>query len=305
MAGCGVKSPLMQSATPLTSPRPAGGMPWPPTCRSPTPSGRFSMDAVEKAQSGHCGLPLGFADVATLLFQEFLKFDAARPGLAGPRPAGAVGRAWLDAALFAAPPDRLSGDDASTRSGISASWARRRRAIRSSGTRRASRPPPARWARASPMPWAWRWRSAISMRASATISSTTSTYVIAGDGCLMEGISQEAITLAGHLRLKNLIVLFDDNAVTIDGSTGLSDSTDQVKRFKASGWNVGARRRAQHGCGARRAACGAERRPALADRVQDHHRLWRAEDRRHRPGAWRTLWRRRDRRHPQGARLAA
>ncbi len=125
------------------------------------------------------------------------------------------------------------------------------------------------------------------------------TYVIAGDGCLMEGISQEAITLAGHLRLNNLIVLFDDNAVTIDGSTGLSDATDQVKRFKASGWNVA--RVDGHNMDAVRGALLAAQtsdRPST-DRVQDHHRIRRAEDRGHGPGAWRPLWRRRDRGHPQ------
>ena len=108
------------------------------------------------------------------------------------------------------------------------------------------------------------------------------TYVLASDGDLMEGISQEAIALAGHLRLNKLIVLYDDNGISIDGPTSLSDSVDQVERFRSAGWT--ATRIDGHDPAAicSRARSGEEIRPAVARRLPHHDRLRRAEQGRHR-----------------------
>jgi len=197
----------------------------------------LSVDAVEKAQSGHCGLPLGFADCATLLFQEFLKFDAANPEWPDRDRlilSAGHGSMLLYSLLYLTGYPEMSIDEIKN--------------FRQLGSKTPGHPEfghtrgvetttgPLGQGIANAVGFAMAERHLNSRFGDDLVNHKT--YVIAGDGCLMEGISQEAITLAGHLRLKNLIVLFDDNAVTIDGSTGLADATDQVKRFKASGWNV-------------------------------------------------------------------
>ena len=197
----------------------------------------LSVDAVEKAQSGHCGLPLGFADCATLLFQEFLKFDAANPEWPDRDRlilSAGHGSMLLYSLLYLTGYPEMDIEDIKN--------------FRQLGSKTPGHPEyghtrgvetttgPLGQGIANAVGFAMAERHLNSRFGDALVDHKT--YVIAGDGCLMEGISQEAITLAGHLRLKNLIVLFDDNAVTIDGGTGLSDDTDQVKRFKASGWNV-------------------------------------------------------------------
>ena len=197
----------------------------------------LSMDAVEKAQSGHCGLPLGFADVATLLFQEFLKFDASAPEWPDRDRlvlSAGHGSMLLYSLLF------LTGSPDVTLDEI--------RNFRQLGSKTPGHPEfgHTRGVETTTGPLGQGLANAVGMAMAERHLNARfgddlvdhKTYVIAGDGCLMEGISQEALTLAGHMRLKNLIVLFDDNAVTIDGSTGMSDDTDQTKRFKASGWNV-------------------------------------------------------------------
>ena len=160
----------------------------------------LAMDAVEKAKSGHPGLPMGAADIATVLFTRFLKFDPADAALARPRPLRAVGRPRLDAALRAALSHGHAGHDA-----------RRAEALPPVGLEDAgpSRIRPharrrdddrARSARASPRRSAWRSRERLLAAEFGADLVDHHTYVLASDGDLMEGISQEAIALAGHLQ---------------------------------------------------------------------------------------------------------
>jgi len=180
-------------------------------------------------------LAAGFCRCRDPAFQEFLKFDASAPEWPDRDRlvlSAGHGSMLLYSLLFLTGSPDVTLDEIRNFRQLGS----RPRAIRSSAIRAASRPRRVRWARGSRMPVGMAMAERHLNARFGDDLVNHKTYVIAGDGCLMEGISQEALTLAGHLRLKNLIVLFDDNAVTIDGSTGMADDTDQLKRFKASGW---------------------------------------------------------------------
>jgi transketolase len=196
----------------------------------------LAMDAVEAAKSGHPGMPMGMADVATVLFAEVLKFDAAAPRW----PArdrfvlsAGHGSMLLYALLY------LTGYPGMTIEEI--------KNFRQLGSKTAGHPEygHAEGIETTTGPLGQGFANAVGMAIAERIWNArhgelldNHTYVIAGDGCLMEGISQEAITLAGHLGLGRLIVLFDDNGISIDGPTSLSTSEDQIGRFKAAGWST-------------------------------------------------------------------
>jgi transketolase len=195
----------------------------------------LAMDAVEKAKSGHPGLPMGTADIATVLFTEVLKYDAKDP-------------AWPDRDRFVLSAGHgsmllyallyLTGNAAMTIDQI--------RNFRQLGSLTPGHPEnfltpgietttgPLGQGIATAVGMALAERHLAAEFGGDLVDHRT--YVIASDGDLMEGISQEAVALAGHLRLNRLTVLFDDNGISIDGAISLSDSVDQVKRFEAAGW---------------------------------------------------------------------
>ncbi|KRA00434.1 transketolase [Mesorhizobium sp. Root157] len=197
----------------------------------------LSMDAVEKANSGHPGLPMGCADVATVLFTRFLKFDAMDPHWPDRDRfilSAGHGSMLLYSLLY------LTGYEDMTLDQI--------KNFRQLGSRTAGHPEyghatgietttgPLGQGIANSVGFALGERIMNAAFGDDLVSHYT--YVLAGDGCLMEGISQEAISLAGHLKLNKLIVIWDNNDISIDGPVSLSDSTDQVARFQASGWNA-------------------------------------------------------------------
>jgi transketolase len=197
----------------------------------------LSVDAVETAKSGHPGLPMGMADVATVLFSRFLKFDAGNPGWADRDRfvlSAGHGSMLLYSLLYLNGYPEITLDDLKHFRKVGSPTAGHPEHGDLPGIETTTGPLGQGIANAVGMALAERLLNA---RFGDDLVNHK-TYVIASDGDLMEGISQEAIALAGHLKLSNMIVLWDHNNITIDGSIELSDSTDQLERFKASGWTV-------------------------------------------------------------------
>lgn len=196
----------------------------------------LAMDAVEQAKSGHPGMPMGMADVATVLFRDFLKYDPKHPNWADRDRfilSAGHGSMLLYSLLYLTGYEDITLDELKKFRQLGSRTAGHPEYGHAAGIETTTGPLGQGLANAVGMALAER------MMATKFVDTTDHrTYVIAGDGCLMEGISQEAITLAGHLKLNRLIVLFDDNSITIDGPTSLSTSEDTLGRFMAAGWNT-------------------------------------------------------------------
>jgi transketolase len=197
----------------------------------------LAMDAVEKANSGHPGLPMGVADIATVLFTKVMKFDPADPWWADRDRfilSAGHGSMLLYSSLY------LLGYEDMTIDQI--------KQFRQLGSKTAGHPEyhfatgietttgPLGQGIANSVGFAVAEAKLAAEFGSDLVDHHT--WVIAGDGCLMEGVSQEAISLAGHLKLNKLVVIWDNNNITIDGRVSNADSTDQIARFKAVGWNT-------------------------------------------------------------------
>ena len=197
----------------------------------------LSMDAVEAAKSGHPGMPMGMADVATVLFTKFLKFDPSQPEWPDRDRfvlSAGHGSMLLYALLYLTGYPEMTIDEIKQFRQLGAKTAGHPEYGHAPGIETTTGPLGQGLGNAVGMALAERHLAA--EFGDEVVDHTT--YVIAGDGCLMEGISHEAISLAGHLGLGKLIVFWDDNDISIDGPTSMTVSDDQVARFKAAGWDA-------------------------------------------------------------------
>jgi transketolase len=199
----------------------------------------LSMDAVQTANSGHPGLPMGMADAATVLFKHFLKFDPSDPHWPDRDRfvlSAGHGSMLLYSLLYLTGYGGISIDDIKHFRKVGSPCAGHPEYGHAPGIETTTGPLGQGISNAVGMAIAERLLNA---RFGNNLVDHK-TYVIASDGDLMEGISHEAISIAGHLKLSKLIVLYDDNHISIDGPTSLADSTDTRKRFEAAGWRTDA-----------------------------------------------------------------